>query len=298
MKMMKINPRTISYVSAVAEEKSFSKAAEKLYITQPSLSQHILNAEKEYGVQFFDRKTLPLTLTYAGERFLEIAKEMERLDERLTREMEDITENVSGRICVGVTATRGAFFIPRLFSRFKASHPRVELVLMEGSNAQLLDWVKSGKADVAFVGYSDPALHCETIDSLPLLLAVRKDHPLAVKIDPRQPVDLRLFQQEPFILLREGQSIRRIADRFFERAGVRPVIAYETRSYLMALQMAREGLGCTFAINHEIYPTEELLKFAIKGAEDTYPLLLVYREDLYLSRALRDFISLSEEIRP
>ena len=133
---MKINPRTITYISAVAEERSFSRAAEKLFITQPSLSQHIINAEKEYGVQFFDRRSVPITLTYAGERFLAIGKEMELLDSRLNREMEDIGGSVTGRISVGVSPTRGSGFIPHLFARFKRRYPKVELVLMEDSNAR------------------------------------------------------------------------------------------------------------------------------------------------------------------
>lgn len=293
---MKLNPRTMAYVAAVAEERSFSKAAEKLFITQPSLSQHILNAEKTYGVQFFDRKAVPLTLTYAGERFLAIGREMELLDERLTREMEDISGNIQGRIVVGSTITKGPWFIPKLFAQFQAEYPGVELVLKEGSNAELLSYVKTGQADIAFVGYTDPKLKCKTISGLTLMLSMRRDRPIAQNLDPARPVDLRLFQDEPFILLREGQSIRKITNRLFEKAGFLPKAAFETRSYSMAFQMAREGLGCTFTVSYEMYPAEDMVQFSIQDAEDTYPLLLVYRGDSYLSKPLLRFITLSEEI--
>lgn len=292
---MKINPRTITYVSAVAEERSFSKAAEKLYITQPSLSQHILNAEKEYGVQFFDRRSMPISLTYAGERFLAIAEQMELLDKQLIREMGDINGSVTGRIAVGVSPTRGAWFIPQLFAQFKKRYPSVELILLEESNVKLLEAVRSGKVDFAFTGYSEEDLESVPIAERKILLAVRQDDPHAKSAD-RAEICLADFADVPFVLLKKGRGIRRMADRLFERENLQPIIAYETGSYTMALGMAREGLGCTFVIDHEMQLSNDMTAYRIAGAEETYQMHLVYREDTYLSRPFQYFIDLAARL--
>lgn len=292
---MKINPRTITYVRTVAEERSFSKAAEKLYISQPSLSQHILNAEKEYGVQFFNRRSVPISLTYAGERFLSIADEMERLDEQLYREMEDINGSVTGRITVGVSSTRGARFIPQLFAQFRKRFPGVELILMEDSSIRQLDAVRSGKVDFAFTGYGDDDLADILIAERDIMLAMRRDHPLSTKKD-RETIHLTDYVDMPFVLLNKGRGIRRMADQLFSENSINPVVAYETSSYNMALGLAEQGLGATFVIDHEMRLPESMVAYHIAGSKETYQVHLVYRKDLYLSRAFQHFVELSKGI--
>lgn len=93
-RFMQINPRTLNYVKTVAEEKSFSKAAKRLFISQPSLSQHIQRAEQDLGVKFFNRNTIPLTLTYAGECIVRAANSFEMLERQLSQELEDISEGM------------------------------------------------------------------------------------------------------------------------------------------------------------------------------------------------------------
>lgn len=355
---MRINPRTIAYVKAVAEQRSFSRAAEKLYISQPSLSQHILNAERSYGVRFFNRRTNPITLTYAGERFLSIANEMEQLDRQLSREMADIGGDTTGRITVGVSPTRGALFIPQLFARFKREYPKVELALSEDHNDKLLEAVRNGTVDFAFTGYGKPDLADVLIAERRMLLATRLDggnpdgakggncgnpgaaaEPIATGARSREPADdgssdsamagscdhagssveraggggepregaagqaesrgpvvhLADFADEPFVLLRKGRGIRRIADRLFEQAGIRPAIAYETGSYHMALGMAAQGLGSTFVIEQAPRRLPDGLRtYGIAEARETYRVHLVYRKDAYLSRPFQRFIELAE----
>ena len=292
---MKINPRTITYVTAVAEEQSFSKAAERLYITQPSLSQHILNAEKEYGVQFFDRRSMPVRLTYAGERFLAIAKEMDQLDRQLSREMDDITCNLTGRIAVGVSSTRGSRFIPQLFSRFKSRYPGFELDLVEDSNAKQLEAVRNGRVDFAFTGYTQDDLYSHLIAEREIKLAVRRD--LVNNLSPETgSVAMTSFSEYPFILLKKGRGIRNIADQLFSDNNINPQIAYETSNYNMALGMAREGLGCTFVIDHEIPLPDGLNAYSILDCKEKYQLYIVYRKDTYLSLPFQYFIQLAREM--
>ncbi len=300
---MKISDKTITYVKAVAEEHSFSKAAEKLYISQPSLSQYILNAEKEYGVQLFDRRSVPIRLTYAGERFLATAEKIELLEKQFSREMEDIGGSVTGRITIGVTSTRGAWFIPQLFARFHKKYPQVELVLMEGAYIDQLKAVRNGSADFAFTGYAEEGLENILIAERDILLATRSDNEFAaaVEADPVPgpgEIQLSQFAKAPFILLKKGRGIRRMADHLFRQNDIHPHIAYETSSYNMALGLAREGLGCTFVVNHEVNLPANMAMYRIAGSDEKYQLHLVYRSDTYLSQPMKDFIEMASEIDP
>jgi len=295
---MQINPRTLKYVMTVAEEKSFSRAAEKLYISQPSLSQHISRAEKEVGVQFFNRDVIPLTLTYAGERIVAAAKDFVLLEERLSREMEDITDNKSGRIVVGASATRGAHIIPLLFASYKKKYPQIELKLKEGSNDYLLDLIRNGRADFAFVGYTSHDLESIRLGNDRLLLAVSSENSVAKNYiaQGKKAVDLRVFCEEPFIALHPGQAIRNSSDRIFADYEMNPVIAYETRSFDTAYRMAFSGLGCTFVTSAIQSASGKIALFDLDRGIYPYPLLLVYRKNIYLSQPMQCFIDFSKKI--
>lgn len=289
---MDINPRTIEYVLAVAQEQSFSKAAQKLYISQPSLSQHIIKAEKNYGVQFFDRSSVPLKLTYAGERFIALSKEIQRIDTQITLELQDIAGNKAGRIIVGASSTRGAIFIPRLFAGFKSKYPHIELVLREASNAELLQMVRDGTIDCAFVGYTEPDLESKMISKREILLAAPKN----TLPEKTGQIDLADLAGLPFVLLHKGQSLRKIADKLFERAGFLPVVAYETKSYTMAMRLTEVGFGCSFAIDADPVSAEVAQRLRIKENPYTYPLYLATRKNHYVSQPFGDLIALSMEI--
>ena len=127
-----------------------------------------------------------------------------------------------------------------------------------------------------------------------ILLAARRDSPYFAPDSTE--IELSGLEHAPFILLKKGRGIRRMADRLFQAAGIAPTIAYETDSYNMALGMAREGFGCTFVIDHELRLPEDMEAYRIAGATETYRMYLVYRRDTYLSRPLQYFIELAKQM--
>lgn len=295
---MQINPRMLKYVLTIAEEKSFSRAAEKLFISQPSLSGYILRVEKELGVALFNRDAIPLTLTYAGEHFISAAQEFAAIEERLLREIDDITNNKSGRITVGVSTTRGPHIIPQLFKAFKNEYPQVELLLKEGSNENLLKMITSGRVDFAFVGYADAGLEIIPIRNDRVRLAAPMDNPLTRQYVSKglTRIDLSKFCNERFILLHKGQSLRNITDRIFADYKTAPLIAYETRSFNTAYQMAIAGLGFIFFPSVITSVSGSITLFDFDYGTYLYPLLLAHRKNIYLSKPMRRFIELSKEI--
>lgn len=287
-----MNARTAAYVRAVAEAGSFSKAAAKLYISQPSLSEHILKAEKAYGVKFFNRKTTPVVLTYAGEVFLKAADKMAQMDEQLTRELGDIGKHATGRIIIGESPTMSADFIPTLFKAFHQRFPDVKLALREGTNPELIEDVKHGRADLAFVSNEVSDLASVPVVTRPLFLArALKD---GEKIGEVQEIATKTLEGKPFILLKEGREIRKLSDAFFRRCGIRPEIAYETTSYTLAMRLSEAGFGWTFVVGDD--KRRHHLQCFRSDDIAPYHVHLIYRKDSYLSGPLQYFIDLSKQV--
>ena len=111
------------YFVAIVDEGSLTKAAEHLYVSQPSLSQYLKRLEANLGVELFDRSASPLRLTYTGERYYQYVLQMMKLDENIRREFQDIKNQTSGRLRLGVALWRGACLLPDVFPSFHR-HPR------------------------------------------------------------------------------------------------------------------------------------------------------------------------------
>ena len=105
------------YFVAIVDEGSLTKAAEHLYVSQPSLSQYLKRLEANLGVELFDRSASPLRLTYTGERYYQYVLQMMKLDENIRREFQDIKNQTSGRLRLGVALWRGACLLPDVFPK-------------------------------------------------------------------------------------------------------------------------------------------------------------------------------------
>ena len=131
-----MNFSSMEYFGILAQERSFTRAAERLHITQQSLSSHIAGMEKELGCPLFVRR-IPLELTYAGEVLLRYAGRFQKEHEDLLREFCDISRNQKGVLRVGAAATRGRILLPETIVSFQRGFPNIRIDLTEASNYQL-----------------------------------------------------------------------------------------------------------------------------------------------------------------
>lgn len=129
-----------------------------------------------------------------------------------------------------------------------------------------------------------------------LLLAVPAQCPVCAGAQRQGKIDLGLFRNEPFILLRSGQAIRNITDKIFSDYNIKPIVAYETRSFDIAYRMAKENLGCTFVTSSVRHLSHEILFYDLDQGVYSYPLLLAYRKNIYLSSPMKQFIALAKEL--
>jgi LysR family hydrogen peroxide-inducible transcriptional activator len=136
------------YIIALAEERNFTKASKKLFISQPSLSQYTSMIEKELGVLLFDRSTNPIELTEAGQLFVDTAYKMMALQYKLKSEISDISDSCNGLITVGMTPYRCSTILPYVLLEFKRTMPNVKFNLITGTMQELSNYALEGVLDI------------------------------------------------------------------------------------------------------------------------------------------------------
>lgn len=222
--------KELLYVKTVADEKNISKAAKKLFIAQPSLSQSIQRIEESVGTELFNRTSGGLTMTFAGERYYHMAVQVLKLYQDFEMEISDINNLKTGRIHLGTTNHLGTLVLPKVLPRFHELCANIELNISEENTTILEQLLLSGELDFALMhAPSDPAqhpqFHYDIMKRDPFVLAIAPDHPLTALAEIREgypyPVlDIRLAAKEPFLMLHTSQRIRQITDNVLRRAGI------------------------------------------------------------------------------
>jgi len=234
--------RQLRHFVAVAEEGSFTVAAQRMNIVQSALSTSVRSLEDELDAKLFARTTRHVRLTAAGRAFL--GKAREALDAiRQGREMvADIAALRRGKLSIGTVQSLPAFVdLPALLARFHGQYPDIEVHLCQGSASHLMDKVRAGKLDFAILPIGEPPAQLATtqIACESLVLACARGHRLAGMAE----VSLATLAGEPFVDFEPAHGTRRLADRGFGEAGVERRIAFEVSDLDTLLALVARGLG-------------------------------------------------------
>ena len=240
------------YVSTIAQCGSITKAAERLFISQPSLTQALHRLEAEYGAPFFLRGRSGLLLTGAGQAYLDAAERMERLFQKMQYDIGRASCSRHGQLNLGVTAFQGSILLPEVLNSYRSQYPLVDLKLLESSSAQLEQLAYEGRLDLIVLHrpFRDHELEYIPLHREEFFLAVsqeNEDYLSAISHGESMPVLNRdILSRQSFTMLTANQRIRQVADNICTRAGVAPRIHFSTSSFVTALAMAEKGLGATF----------------------------------------------------
>ena len=235
----------IRYFLAVARHLSFTRAAEALPLSQPSLTNQIRKLERELGVPLFERTTRRVRLTPAGEDFVQAAQQILNLVETAQMEMQEFSGLKRGRVLIGTIPTVGAFSLPPLLARFHRQFSGIELAIQEEGSDVLLQLLLDEALDLAIItaaeAHPSGALQrqCLVVDEMVVLLP--PDHHLS----NREAVTLSELKDEQFVLFKPGYGLRRIVLDACADAGFTPTIAFETSQRETIYSMVQEGLGIT-----------------------------------------------------
>jgi len=233
--------RQLAYVVAVAEERSFTRAAAREHVAQPAVSAQVRRLEAELGQALFARGPGPVTLTAAGEAVLPHARAALASAAGVRTAVDELAGLLRGRVAVGVVPSV-AHRLAGVLAAFHADHPGVEVTLAEDTSDGLLAAVRSGRLDFALAGVAGaapPGLDAATVTDERLVAAVAPGHPLAA----RRTVTLRALRDEALIALPPGTGGRTALERGFAALGLAPRVALEAGDPLVLMELARRGLG-------------------------------------------------------
>lgn len=297
--------KDIEYAFAIAKYRHITKAADSLYITQPTLSTYIKNMEKRLGVELFKREGNKIELTYEGELFIENGvKILQQRDELLNKLSESISSE-RGRLKLSIPILRGSYLIPIILPLFHDKFPNVEIVLNEGSSLEVEKSVKSGVSDLVIFNkpFCKLSLQYETIHKEEMLLVMHKDHPLSskgIKINGlRYPwMDIQLCKNEPFIVQFPNQHTGEVERHIFQQANIKPPIVLETRNLEASVRLASLGYGLTFIseshIKHISFPKKPMF-FSVGNPTTIMDVIAAYLDKESLSKYARELIEISKE---
>lgn len=245
--------KDLDYVVAVANELSLSRAAEKLIVTQPTLSKNVARLEKAAGCPLFERTQHGLTLTEEGTRFVEIARKLLTLKEELDDEMRAIAKGGAGRIHLGISYTFSRSLVPRVLPIFSRTHPSAEVVIHTETSSLLQRMLLDGELDVAILVETErlKTLSYETLFHEQILLAISPDNPVAahgaaLENEEYSYLDPELLRGQRFILSQEKMRLRESADAFFRAENIIPDVAVTTASTTTAIHLASQNVGVAF----------------------------------------------------
>ena len=237
--------RHLTVFVAVAEEASFTRAADRLHLVQSAVSASVRGLERELGAALFDRTTRRVELTDAGDALLPEARLVLAAVNAAREAVDQVSGGLRGTLRLGTMQGQAmrAVSVPRLLARFRAEHPGVEVhVSHVGGSVLMADQVRAGRLDLAFVSLPErrpSGLTLTRISREQMQIACPKGHPLATRAE----VDLAALADEPFIEFPEGWGTRMATDRAFAAAGVRRTIVYEVNDVASVIEFIANGLA-------------------------------------------------------
>lgn len=234
--------RHLKHFIVVAEALNFTRAAERAHIVQSALSTSVRMLEEELQAKLFVRSTKQVQLTPAGRAFLEKAREVLRAVESGREKVAEIEGLRSGSLSIGTVHSLPVFLdLPSLISRYHVGNPGIELRLRQGDTASLIEQLRAGKLDLAFLPLLDPPEDIITaiIACEDMVAVLPKAHPLAGQTN----VPLRDLMQYPFVDFEFGWGTRSLIDRAFGQAGLQRRTIFDVTDLETIVDLVGKGLG-------------------------------------------------------
>ncbi len=298
--------KELSYVIAIAEHQNITKAANSLYLSQPTLTKFMQNLEKSMGQKLFRKVGNKFLLTYAGERYVDRGQQILQLKRELDVEMADIIKSNIGSLNISFPAVRGTYLLPCTLPPFKNLHPNVQINVLEASSAEIEKMLLAGTTDVAFFNapYKNPEIAYEIINTEEILLVMSPNHPKAgcgvKKKGCNYPwIDLKGLKDEMFIIQKPEQRTRQVVDLVLKDAGITPVNPLVTSNIAAGVELASQNYGIAFVCEtHLKYMNldDKLVKFSCGHPSVTIDFVAAYRKGAYLSYHAREYIKIVKDL--
>ena len=288
------------YFITIAAEQSITKAASKLYLSQPYLSRYLMNLERDIGYKLFDRSVSPIALTEAGKLYLSYLETAEHLHRKFKQDLSYTRPGEFPTLNVGMAIWRGASVLPNTLSGFLETYPNASIVLHEHPSTIMLDLIHQNVVDFCIM-FDSPDLtdlQKEPILEEDILMVGHKNHPLIRGINsplsaPRF-FDISRLDGQRFLLLKKESNLgQEILNMLAQNDMTLKRVIYTTNN-LTALNMAKMNLGFAFLPKSGFYHSEQnldnLLFFRVGTPPLRCHLCVIYKKGAYISPFARAFI--------
>lgn len=299
--MLTQNPE---YFIAIVQSGNMSKAAEKLFVSQSSLSQYLKRLETSLNVMLFDRSVSPMQLTGAGQCYYDYALRWRDSERAMQAEISCIRQELTGTLHLGIAMWRGACLIPDIFPSFHTHYPGIRLEVFEGRFVQMKHALMNHEIDLAIVNLlpngSYEEFETEGIMRERILLAAPTKNPIIQKhletcqYDREIPIiSMDILRQLPVVLTKKGQSLTEMLLRSFARNQITPNVLLETANLTTAINLTAKGLCCCFVPEEGARTCQHpgsVTYFVVDDSELYWHLAFLYRKKQPLNSFAKLFV--------
>lgn len=294
--------RQLKYLVTLAEEGNMTAAAQKLFVSQPSLSSLLCHVERELGAELFNRGSNSLTLTPAGESYVEAARKILSIKREMENQISDITSAQQSTLQIGCGAQLSAILYPIILPEFIRAHPDVTLKLVENHFVNLCTQIARGELDLIVANRS---VEDKTIDSRLLYreeIGLLAHHSISLQaerdaVHNNPVVQIEELKRLPFILVKQGQNLRTTIDDFFAAHNITPHIILETNNWDTCYRMVAQNIGFTIVPYNVLYGTmasESIRRYSLPGSWFR-EIRIFWSKRKYRSESLRHFVELCQK---
>lgn len=305
----------MEYIYEVYKERSFSKAARKLFISQPSLSACVKRLEQRIGYPVFDRSTTPIRLTECGQEYIRAVEEIMAVENSFYNYVADFGELRVGHLKLGGSNLFSSYVLPKLIGRFKEKFPKVTIELVEETTANLEKLLAAGVLDLVVDNsrFDENMFGVQVYRKEHLLLAVPehfqenevlREYAMEVQMNGRErklmktpkEVPLEVFKKEPFLLLKPENDTRRRAIKICREHGFTPKVALELDQQVTSYNVTCSGLGISFVSDtliRQVQPHPAVTYYKLAGDEAERDIYLYWKKGKYVSRAMEEFLRMA-----
>lgn len=302
--------KVMEYILQVDKHRSFSKAAESLFISQPALSAIIHKEEQRLNTKLFDRQVKPIKATGAGELYIEAAKKIKRIEDKLFKELE-FTDNEVKEIVIGSSAFFFVNFINQLIKEYGKEHADISFKCLEYSTEEGLKMLQKKEVDLVITPHSNHIKNCTfvPIKTENIVLVVPAEYEINKHLsgytitlkeinsgkwlkDKYSPVPLNFFSGYPFILHKKSKDMYKRAMRMFHNKNMHPEIIGQIEDFYTLYFLARSGQGIVLlrdSLLKYMEPTSKLVFYKIDDGLSTRDINIYYRSNM-ITPLLKNFI--------
>ena len=302
----------MEYIYTVYKERSFTKAAKKLFISQPSLSASVKHIEEKVGYPIFDRGTKPISLTECGRKYIESVEKIMAVEDEFTDYLEDLENLRIGKIVLGGSSLYTSWILPPIMADFNRRYPYIQLNLVEEKSSHLFTMLQNDEVDIILDNHhlSSEEFESSFYRKEYVLLAVPRNYSVNEELKEYQlplesieqgiylnetikPVPIQAFAEYPFILMKPKNHTRAIAEKVFQAGQIHPRVAFELDQQMTSYNITCLGLGISFisdTLVNCVQPSTHVIYYKLNLAYSSRSLCFCWKAGRYLTRAMKEFL--------